>query len=93
MGYQECGDKEGWDSSMPIENCTHPLYVPMSYTDTTYFMIVVMTTTGYGDQGNFIQSTSVMWFTVFFVIYGVAMVLTSFLIIAEAVEAKADVEA
>ena len=73
-----------------MDNCTNVLFEPMSFTDTTYYMIVVMTTTGYGDQGSFVQSTSVMWFTCFYVIYGVAMVLTGILIIAEAVAAKAE---
>ena len=49
-----------------------------------------MTNAGYGDQGAFVQSTSVMWFTCFFVIYGVAMVLTAIMIIYEAVAAKAE---
>lgn len=89
MLYEECAD-EGWSKSMGMDNCTRPLFEPLTFTDTTYYMIVLMTTTGYGDQGAFVQSTSVMWFTCFYVIYGVAMVLTGIMIIAEAVAEKAE---
>ena len=45
MSYQECAD-EGYTRSMGLDNCTNVLFEPMSFTDTTYYMIVVMTTTG-----------------------------------------------
>jgi hypothetical protein len=31
------------------------LFAPMTFTDCTYFMVVVMTTTGFGDQGSFVH--------------------------------------
>jgi len=89
MTYKECAD-DGYTNSMGLDNCTNVLFEPMSFTDATYFMIVLMTTTGYGDQGAFVQSTSVMWFTCFFVVYGVAVVLTAIMIIAEALAEKAE---
>ena len=45
MLYEECAD-EGYTRSMGLENCTNVLFEPLSFTDTTYYMIVVMTTTG-----------------------------------------------
>ena len=45
MVYEECAD-EGYTNSMGLDNCTNVLFEPMTFTDATYFLIVIMTTTG-----------------------------------------------